>query len=135
MIGRSSVGPPLIAEGAWAAFEFEFTHEPGKCEVIVQLVEAANPPKSRVALCTNLNGAHRYGDKRRVGIPCLRLWVDEQLPAKSKPPLADQPLGTIERLRARLQFAGYVYEIEGLGQVINRTVDYLMRIKTRWLRP
>jgi len=134
MIGRATAGPPLIAEGAWAGFEFEFTHEPGKCEVIVQLGDAAPRRNSRVALWTNLNGTHLDGDKQRVGIPCLRLWLDEQLPAKSTPPLANQPVGATERLRARLEFARYLYEIEGFGQVINRTFDYLKRNKTRWLK-
>jgi glycosyltransferase involved in cell wall biosynthesis len=134
MIGKVTVGRTQIAEGAWAAFEFEFTDQPGECEVTVKLAESAPNSNSRVALLTNLNGTHLYGDKRRIGTPCLRLWVDERLPAKSTPPLVNQRVGATERLRARFHFARYVYEVEGLGHVINRTVDYLWRKKTRWLR-
>jgi glycosyltransferase involved in cell wall biosynthesis len=134
MIGRVTVGRSLIAEGAWAAFEFEFTDQPGQCEVIVTLAESAPNSNSRVALWTNLNGTHLYGDKRRIGTPCLRLWVDEHVPAKSTPPVVNHRVKATERLRARFHFARYIYEIEGPGQVINRTVDYLLRNKTRWLR-
>jgi len=133
ILGRTTVGAAQIAEGAWAAFAFEFSDEPGKCEVTVQLVEPAPKPNSRVALWTNLNGTHLYGDRRRGGIPCLRLWVDEQSPIKSTA-LTNQSIGTTARLRARLQFARYVYEVEGLGQLVNRTVDYLLRSKLGWLR-
>ena len=134
IIGRVTVERSRIAENAWAAFEFEFTDQPGECEVIVRLAESAPNSNSRVALWTNLDGTHLYGDKRRIGTPCLRLWVDEHLPAKATPPIVNQPVGATERLRARFYFARYVYEVEGLGQIINRTVDYLLRKKTRWLR-
>lgn len=134
LIGHAKAEASQIVEGAWAAFDFESTHAMGRCELRVLLAESDPNKTSRVALWTSLTGTHIDGGKRRIGTPCIRLWVDEQAQVESTPVISNEPVGATDRLRARLQFARYVYESEGLRKLITRSIDFLARNKTRWMK-
>lgn len=133
MVELASASAPAtaIAEEAWAAFHFQLPEYAGSLRVRVARLptpesKTHRPGRiDRLALWAELYGSHLSGGMRRSGIPCVRLWVEENgMSVASSEDV--RPGSLLSLVRARARFAYYALRVNGPGALARKAGNFAL---------
>ncbi|MCA1603171.1 MAG: hypothetical protein LC776_16555, partial [Acidobacteria bacterium] len=128
----ATASAPEIADDVWTAFHLQLEKDVESFDVQVERLPEQDSDaagvggKSKIALWAEREGSHSGGGRLLFGAPCVRLWVQEELPA-SLPSMDVERPSFLVKLKSRARLAYYLWRVKGTTVLTQTMAAFFLR--------